>query len=75
MASIASTYQPMPIRHRNMRRSRSRTPARPFVAAVMRNTGSAKPKIAPMALNRRGGAATNNTGIQLVQKITNATTR
>ena len=50
-------------------------PARPSVAAVMRNPGSAKPKTAPMALNGRGGAPKNSTGIQLAQKITNASTR
>jgi hypothetical protein len=75
MARIASRYQPIPIRHRNMRRSKSRNPARPSVAAVMRNAGSAKPKTAPMALNGRGGAPKNSTGIQLAQKITNASTR
>lgn len=36
----------------------------------MRNAGSAKPKTAPMALNGRGGAPKNSTGIQLAQKIT-----
>jgi hypothetical protein len=45
------------------------------VAAVTRNAGSAKPRIAPTALNRRGGAPKSNTGIQLAQKIANATTR
>jgi hypothetical protein len=65
----------MPTRHRNVRRSRSRTPARPSVAAVTRNAGNAKPRIAPTALNGRGGAAKISTGIQVTQKITNASTR
>jgi hypothetical protein len=75
MESIASRYQPMPTRHRNMRRSRSRTPTRPSVAAVTRTAGNANPKIAPVALNGRGGAPKNSTGIQLAQKIANASTR
>jgi hypothetical protein len=41
----------------------------------MRKAGNAKPKIAPIAVNGRGGAAKNSTGIQLAQKIANATTR
>ena len=50
-------------------------PARPSVAAVTRNAGSAKPRIAPTALNGRGGAPRSSTGSQLTQKIANASTR
>jgi hypothetical protein len=40
----------------------------PRACHITRNAGTAKPKIAPTALNGRGGAPKSSTGIQLAQR-------
>ena len=57
----AMRYQWTPTRQRRIRPSSSRTPSLPFVAAVTRKAGSARPKIERMAAKGIHGSSIGTT--------------